>query len=41
MKVLLIDDLANKGWKQILEKAVTQTSVEVATSTQEAKEKLI
>lgn len=41
MKILLIDDLADKGWKQVLEKAVTQTPIEIATNTEEAKEKLI
>lgn len=40
MKILLIDDLADKGWKQVLEKAVTKTPIEAATNIQEAKEKL-
>lgn len=42
MKILLIDDLADKGWKSILELAVTKEreSIETATSQEEAYLKL-
>ncbi|WP_454938974.1 response regulator [Capnocytophaga gingivalis] len=40
MKILLIDDLALRGWKQVLEKAVTQTSIDVVENIEKAKEKL-
>ena len=39
-KVLLIDDLADKGWQQVLEIIVTQIPIETAKNTQEAQEKL-
>jgi response regulator receiver domain len=40
MKILLIDDLALRGWKQVLEKAVTQTPIEIAENIKDAKERL-
>lgn len=42
MKVLLIDDNANKGWKQIIEKVfpVPDINVVVAINSQEAKKKI-
>ncbi|MCA4809610.1 response regulator [Empedobacter stercoris] len=42
MKILLIDDLADKGWKSILELAVTKErdSIEIATKQEEAYLKL-
>lgn len=41
-RVLLIDDLALKGWKQVLERALTPvlTPIEIATNVEEAIEKL-
>lgn len=40
MKILLIDDLALRGWKQVLEKAVTQTPIEIAENIKDSKERL-
>lgn len=42
MKILLIDDLSEKGWKSILELAVTKEreSIEIASNTEEAYFKL-
>ena len=40
MKILLIDDLALSGWKQVLEKAVTQDPIDIAENIEKAKEKL-
>ena len=36
----MIDDLADKGWQQVLEIIVTQIPIETAKNTQEAQEKL-
>lgn len=40
MKILLIDDLALRGWKQVLEKAVTQIPIEIVENIEKAREKL-
>lgn len=39
-KILLIDDLAGKGWKQVLEETVTKNPIDIAENIEKAREKL-
>lgn len=39
-KILLIDDLADKGWKQVLEETVTKNPIDIAENIEKAKEKI-
>jgi len=39
-KILLIDDLADKGWEQVLEETVTKNPIDIAENIEKAKEKI-
>lgn len=39
-KILLIDDFADKGWKQVLEETVTKKPIDIAENIEKAKEKI-